>query len=140
MKDLHSSKTSKGLQVSLNGYLISSLDLSGFLGLELKESENTSSEFVIDINSTFQLTRFNQTQTLNPTDIETVKVMLDLINLKIKQINCHKTGELQVVLSDGSEIFVPDEGYETWHINKIYQERIKQTLVIGGVGQTTFYK
>lgn len=140
MKDLHSSKTSKGLQVSLNGYLISSLDLSGFLGLELKESENTSSEFVIDINSTFQLTRFNQTQTLNPTDIETVKVMLDLINLKIKQINCHKTGELQVVLSDGSEIFVPDEGYETWCINKIYQERIKQTLIIGGVGQTTFYK
>lgn len=140
MKDLNSSKTSKGLQVSLNGYLISCLDLSGFLGLELKESENTSSEFVIDINSTFQLTRFNQTQTLNPTDIETVKVMLDLINLKIKQINCHKTGELQVVLSDGSEIFVTDEGYETWHINKIYKERIKQTLVIGGVGQTTFFK
>lgn len=129
----------KSYIIPIEGFLISGIDMRSILGLELLEEGTKEPSFVIDINMNFELTRFNQTKKLEPHDLETTKIMLDLIGLKIKKAECSKTGNLYLVLDDGTEINVPDSQYESWHINTIRQERIKNTWVIGGVGKTSFY-
>ncbi len=62
--------------------------------------------------------------------------MLNLIGLKIKKAEGSESGDLYILLEDGTEINVPDAEYESWHINTIRQERIKNTWVIGGLGAT----
>ena len=111
-----------------------------FLGLELTEEGSNRPMFVIDINLNFEMTRFNQTETLAPYDNEALKKMIDLVGLKIKKSESSKTGDLYLNLDDGTEINVPDAEYESWNINTIRQERIKNTWVIGGVGMTSFFE
>ncbi len=130
----------KSYLIPIEGFVISGIDMRNFLGLELREEGTNLPKFVIDINLNFELTRYNQTNHLQPHDIESTKVMLDLIGLKIKKAECSKTGDLYIVLDDGTEINVPDAQYESWHINIIHQERIKNTWVIGGVGITSFFE
>ena len=130
----------KSYSLPLEGFKISGIDMRDFLGLELTEEGSNQPMFVIDINLNFEMTRFNQTETLAPYDNEALKKMIDLVGLKIKKSESSKTGDLYLTLEDGTEINVPDAEYESWHINTIRQERIKNTWVIGGVGVTSFFE
>lgn len=130
----------KFYSLPFEGFKISGIDMRHFLGLELTEEGSNRPMFVIDINLNFEMTRFNQTETLAPSDIEVVKMMIDLIGLKIKKSESSKTGDLYLTLDDGTEINVPDAEYESWQINTIHQEMIKKTWVIGGVGMTSFFE
>ncbi|NMM47706.1 DUF6188 family protein [Marinigracilibium pacificum] len=130
----------KSYLLPLEGFKISGIDIRDFLGLELTEEGSNRPMFVIDINLNFEMTRFNQSETLAPYDKEAVKKMIDLIGLKIKKSESSKTGDLYLTLDDGTEINVPDAEYESWHINKIHQERIKNIWVIGGVGMTSYFE
>ena len=130
----------KFYSLPFEGFQISGIDMRDFLGLELTEEGSSRPMFVIDINLNFELTRFNQSETLAPNDYAVVKKMIDLIGLKIKKSESSKTGDLYLTFDDGTEIKVPDAEYESWHINTIRQERIKDTWIIGGVGMTSFFK
>lgn len=134
--------TDKGqfYRIPIEDFFISAIDMRGFLGLELTHEKGNLPFFVIDINLSFELTRFNQRTMLEPHDLETTKIMLDLIGLKIKRAECSKTGDLHIILDDGTEINVPDNQYESWHINTIHQERIKNSWIIGGAGMTTSFE
>ena len=125
--------------IPIQDYVISGIDMSNYLGLEIREEGASHPKFVIDINYSFELIRFNQKKSLEPFDNEAVKIMLNLIGLKIKKAEGSKFGDLHILLKDGTEINVPDAEYECWHINTIRQERIKNTWVIGGVGATSFF-
>lgn len=129
----------KSYLLPFQGFIISGIDMRSFLGLELTPIGKHHPMFVIDINLNFELTRFNQKQVLSPNDTETIKKAIDLIGLKIKNAECYKSGDLCITLEDNTEIYVPDSQYESWHINTIRQERIKNTWVSGGVGQISCF-
>ena len=126
-------------KIPLEGFEISGIDMRDGIGLELKIKGNPSPTFVVDIYQIFSLTRFNQTSKLNPHSTKAIKLAIDLIGLDVKNAEGHKNGDLFLTLSDNSEIKVPDSDYESWHINVVKSERIKNSWVIGGVGSTSFY-
>lgn len=129
----------KSYILPLEGLIISGIDLQHFLGIELKTENSNNPIIVIDIFADFTLNRFNQSKLLDPNNIETAKIILDLIDLKIKQSECSNTGDLYITLEDNTEITIPDSNFENWIIKIIRQERIKNSWVIGGVGSTTFF-
>lgn len=129
----------KSYILPLDGLIISGIDLQHFLGIELKTENSNHPIIVIDIFADFTLNQFNQSKLLDPNNIETAKIILDLIDLKIKQSECSNTGDLYITLEDNTEITIPDSNFESWIIKTIRQERIKNSWVIGGVGSTTFF-
>jgi len=129
----------KSYILPLEGLIISGIDLQHFLGIELKTENSNNPIIVIDIFANFTLNRFNQSKVLDPNNIETAKIILDLIELKIKKAECSNTGDLYITLDDNTEITIPDSNFESWIIKTIRQERIKNSWVIGGVGSTTFF-
>ena len=133
--------TQKGkyYSIPLEGFTFSKLDMTELLGLELIPKDTNEPTFVIDIYGEFNLTRFNQKQTMHAAEKETIKSMVDLIGLTIKKIQCSKSADLFITFNDDTEIHVPDAEYENWYINTIHQERIKNAWVIGGVGMTSWF-
>lgn len=129
----------KYYSVPLSGYRVSAIDMRSSLGLELTHQDSRSPELVIDIHMEFDLTRFNQTERLQPYENETIKKAIDLIGSRIQRVECSKQGYLHVTFEDQSEITVPDQPYESWHICKIVQKQVTNTWVIGGVGHTSYF-
>lgn len=129
----------KSYLLPLEGLIISGIDMRKFMGIELKTKNTNLPLFVIDIYANFTLTQFNQVKTLDPNQIDTIKTILDLINLKIKKAECSKSGGLYITLEDHTEIVIPDSEFESWHLQTIRQERKKNSWVIGGGGTTTFF-
>ena len=130
----------KSFLLPFEGFIISGIDMRNILGIELTQEGANQPKFVIDINQKFEMVRFNQTHKLAPHEIESAKNIMDLIGLKIKKSKCSKTGDLNIILEDGTEINIPDAEYESWGINIIRQERIKNSWIIGGVGRTSFFE
>ncbi len=123
----------KSFNIPIVDFWVIGFDIKCF-GLELISEDINGPNFVIEISTEFELTRYNQTKKLSGLDKDSIKMMVDLVGLSIKKAKCSKTGDLYITFEDGSELHVPDSEYEGWHVNVIVQERIKNSWVIGGVG------
>lgn len=124
----------------LEGVVITGIDTRNFLGFDLAMAGESLPKWAIEINNDFELTRFNQTTNRSPLDKETLKMAIDLIGLSVKKAEGYKDGALYLELEDGTEMYVPDGPYENWHLMLVHQERIKNTWVVGGVGNVSWFE
>src|SRR5689334_23008067 len=63
--------------------------------------------FHLTINTPFMLRYMEKTLTCDPENVESVKEALYILHKPLFELTAYRTGNLQVIFSDGTELYIP---------------------------------